>query len=73
MVVTLEDSTVFSGSHFYHGRSIRRHMFSLIISAAMPNTTNTEHDECAISIIGRVVEMIGKACLTPNVVPGKSA
>ncbi|KAJ8694450.1 hypothetical protein PTI98_009374 [Pleurotus ostreatus] len=69
MVVTLEDSTVFSGSHFYHGRSIRRHMFSLIISAAMPSATNTEHDECTISIMGRVVEMIGKACLTPNVVP----
>lgn len=72
MVVTLDNSTVFSGSHFYHGRCIRRHMYSLVITAALPITTNTAHDECAISIIRNVIDMFRKACLKPEVIPGKS-
>ncbi|KAF4584759.1 hypothetical protein EYR38_001990 [Pleurotus pulmonarius] len=69
MVVTLNDSTVFSGSHFYRGQCIRRHMYSLIVTAALPLTTNTSHDECAISIIRNVVDMFRKACLKPEVIP----
>ncbi len=72
MVVTLNDSTVFSGSHFYRGQCIRRHMYSLIVTAALPLTTNTSHDECAISIIRNVVDMFRKACLKPEVIPRKS-
>ncbi|KAF9486629.1 hypothetical protein BDN71DRAFT_1565065, partial [Pleurotus eryngii] len=69
MVFTLDDSTVFSGSHFYHGRCLRRHMFNLVITAALPDSTNTTHDECAISIIGNVLKMIRKACLKPEAIP----
>lgn len=73
MVFTLGDSTVFLGSHFYHGRCLRRHMFNLIITAALPELTNTAHNECAISIISNVLEMIRKACLKPEAIPGTSS
>lgn len=72
MVVTLDESTVFMGSHFYQGRSIRRHMFSLVLTEAIRLSTNTEHRECVVTIIGNVIQMVSKACMNPEVIPGKS-
>ncbi|KAF7419333.1 hypothetical protein PC9H_001920 [Pleurotus ostreatus] len=46
-------------------------MYSLIITAALPITTNATHDECAISIIRNVIDMLRKACLKPEVIPEK--
>ncbi|KAF9487714.1 hypothetical protein BDN71DRAFT_1513698 [Pleurotus eryngii] len=69
MVFTLDDSTVFSSSHFYHGQCLQHHMFNLIIMAALLDSMNTTHNECAISIIGNVLEMIRKACLKPEAIP----
>ncbi|KAJ8694557.1 hypothetical protein PTI98_007221 [Pleurotus ostreatus] len=71
MVVTLDESTVFMGSHFYQGRSIRRHMFSLVLTEAIRLSTNTEHRECVVTIIGNVIQMVSKACMNPEVIPEK--
>lgn len=71
MVVTLDDSTIFVGRHFYEGRSIRRHLISFLHSACISLTTNTEHDQCAVSIICRLVDAFKSAFFTPDVIPGK--
>ncbi len=72
MVVTLEESAIFMGRHFYQGRSIRRHLYSFIHSASIPITTNTDHNECAISIINRLVDAFKWASFTPDAIPSKS-
>lgn len=71
MVVTLDDPTVSMGRHFYQGRSIRRHMFSFVHSACIPLSTNTDHNQCAASIIRRLVDAFRAACFTPDAIPGK--
>ncbi|KDQ22043.1 hypothetical protein PLEOSDRAFT_1110157 [Pleurotus ostreatus PC15] len=71
MVVTLDDSTVFMGRHFYQGRSIRRHMFSFVHSACIPLSTNTDHNQCAASIIRRLVAAFRAACFTLDAIPAR--
>lgn len=71
MVVTLDDSTVFMGCHFYQGRSIRHHMFSFVHSACIPLSTNMHHNQYAMSIIRRLVDAFRSACFTPDAIPGK--